>query len=55
MPVFFGYFDSSTARTNYEQSIEKWATELKAAGFESVTTRQLYPYWWAPAFFVDAV
>jgi hypothetical protein len=54
MPVFFGYFDPSAARTNYEQPIAAWEGDLRAAGFGSVTRRELYGYWWAPAYLLDA-
>jgi len=54
MPVFFGYFDRSSARTNYEQPIEQWERELQAAGFVDVERRHLHDYWWADAFILDA-
>lgn len=54
IPVLLGYFDQSAARTNYEQPITEWAEQLRMAGFTSVTIRQLYPYWWAPACLLDA-
>lgn len=54
IPVLLGYFDRSAARTNYEQPIAEWAEQLRMAGFTSITTRQLYPYWWAPACLLDA-
>jgi hypothetical protein len=54
LPVMFGYFDSTAARTNYEQPLQKWGAELRAAGFERIDTRPLYPYWWAEAYLIDA-
>lgn len=54
MPVFFGYFDPTAARTNYEQPIDAWADDLRAAGFASVSRRHLYDYWWAPCYLLDA-
>lgn len=54
MPVMFGYFDPTTARTNYEQSLQEWQTQLRMAGFQVLECRLLYPYWWAPAYFIDA-
>jgi hypothetical protein len=54
MPVFFGYFDPTVARTNYEQPIAAWADDLRAAGFGAVTSRHLYDYWWAPCYVLDA-
>jgi hypothetical protein len=54
MPVFFGYFDPSAARTNYEQPIAGWVRDLEAAGFGSVSQRRLYDYWWAPCYLLDA-
>lgn len=54
MPVFFGYFDPSAARTNYEQPIAAWEDDLRAAGFTNVARRHLYDYWWATAYLLDA-
>ena len=54
MPVLFGYFDRSAARTNYEGPITAWTDGLHAAGFDQIETRMLYPYWWADAYLIDA-
>ncbi len=54
MPVMFGYFDSTAARTNYEQPLREWVAQLQAAGFAQVESRLLYRYWWAPAYLLDA-
>lgn len=54
LPVMFGYFDQSAMRTNYEQPRDAWIAELQTAGFNSVVVRELYDYWWAPAFLLDA-
>lgn len=54
MPVMFGYFDRSAARTNYEGTILAWGEALRAAGFATVETRLLFPYWWAGAVLIDA-
>ncbi len=54
MPVMFGSFDRTAARTNYEQPMAAWAEQLRAAGFARVTTTELYPYWWAPACLLEA-
>ncbi|MEI7771549.1 MAG: class I SAM-dependent methyltransferase [Chloroflexales bacterium] len=54
MPVFFGYFDRSAARTNYEQPIAAWESDLRAAGFALIERRPIYDYWWAPAYLLDA-
>lgn len=54
MPVFFGYFDPTAARTNYEQPIGAWDDDLRAAGFSQVAWRHLYDYWWAPCYLLDA-
>lgn len=53
MPVFFGYFDRSVARTNYEIPIDEWITLLREAGFTRVEKRPIYEYWWATAWLVD--
>ncbi len=55
LPVLFGYFDRSRARTNYEQPIHTWVEECRAAGFLAIRIRRLYEYWWAPAYLLDAV
>ena len=54
LPVFFGYFDRSAARTNYEQKIDNWCEQLRNAGFSKVSKRLIYGYWWADAYLVDA-
>ena len=54
MPVFFGGFDSSEARTNWEMPIDNWVELLKDAGFTKVETQLIYPYWWAKAYLIDA-
>ncbi len=54
MPVMFGYFDRTAARTNYEHPLAEWQAQLQAAGFTQIAARQLYPYWWAPAFLLEA-
>ena len=54
MPVFFGYFDQTAQRTNYEQPLTAWVQALQAAGFRSVQAQLLYSYWWAPAYLLDA-
>jgi hypothetical protein len=54
MPVFFGYFDRSAARANYEQPVAAWEADLRAAGFTLIERRPIYDYWWAPAFLLDA-
>ncbi len=54
MPVMFGYFDRSAARTNWEGPIQDWVDGLRAAGFAQVATRKLYAYFWADSYLVDA-
>jgi len=54
MPVLFGFFDQTAARTNYEQPVRDWVDQLRSAGFADVTTMQLFPYWWAPAYLISA-
>jgi hypothetical protein len=54
MPVFFGGFDTSAARTNWEMPIDNWVELLKDAGFTKVETKLIYPYWWAKAYLIDA-
>jgi hypothetical protein len=54
MPVLFGYFDPTAARTNYEQPRADWHAELAAGGFSSVRAERVDDYWWAPAYLFDA-
>lgn len=54
MPVLFGYFDPTAARTNYERPLAEWVRLCQQAGFGTVETQQLYTYWWAPAALIDA-
>lgn len=54
IPVMFGFFDQTAERTNYEQPLAAWIGQLQAAGFPRIESRVLYPYWWAPAFVLDA-
>jgi hypothetical protein len=54
LPVMFGYFDRTAARTNWEGPIQEWADGLRAAGFAHVAHRPLYPYFWAQAALLDA-
>lgn len=54
MPVMFGYFDSTGARTNFEHPIQEWVGQLRAAGYTTIECGKLFPYWWAPAFLIDA-
>ena len=54
MPIMLGYFDTSAARTNYEQPIQSWIEQLHEAGYIHTQTKRLYPYWWADAYLIDA-
>lgn len=54
MPVLFGYFDHTAARTNWEGPIAAWVETLRAAGFETVRAHQLFAYFWADAYLIDA-
>jgi hypothetical protein len=54
MPIMFGYFDKGATRSTYEQPISAWHTNLLEAGFRNVRQEQLYPYWWANAYLLDA-
>ncbi|HWO24401.1 MAG TPA: class I SAM-dependent methyltransferase [Kofleriaceae bacterium] len=54
MPVMFGYFTTGRARVTYEQPMAAWIEDLRAAGFTEIGARVIDPYWWAPAFVLDA-
>ena len=53
LPVILGIFDAG-GRTNYECSVRRWEWELREAGFTDVVSRELYDYWWEPAYVVEA-
>ena len=53
VPVMLGYFDNASA-TNFEQPISNWEDELYEAGFDSVHSTQVFPYWWAECCLVHA-
>jgi hypothetical protein len=55
LPVFFGNFDPTAARTNYEQPVAGWEADLRAAGFATVAKHHLFDYWWAPCYLLDAL
>ncbi|MBN2305983.1 MAG: class I SAM-dependent methyltransferase [Anaerolineae bacterium] len=54
MPVMFGYFDQTAARTNWEYPVQTWIAGLNAAGFARVQAHKLYEYFWADAYLIDA-
>ncbi len=54
IPMMFGYFDSTASRTSFEHPLKEWIAQLQTAGFGAVETRFLYPYWWAPAYLLNA-
>ncbi|MDP3395336.1 MAG: hypothetical protein Q8S57_01515 [Methanoregula sp.] len=54
IPVLFGYFDRTAARTNWEGPIKGWVDDLRAAGFTLIQTRLLSHYWWADSYLIDA-
>ncbi len=54
MPVFFGGFDPTEARVNWEMPIADWTHLLREAGFADVRTEPIYDYWWATAYLVHA-
>ena len=54
MPVFFGGFDPSESRVNWEMPIAEWARLLREAGFVEVRAEPICDYWWATAYLIDA-
>jgi hypothetical protein len=54
MPIFFGGYDQTVARANYEQPIDAWIKALARAGFTNIEKRPIFNYWWAPAYLIDA-
>jgi SAM-dependent methyltransferase len=55
MPVLVAQFDPARPRHTWEQPIARWVADLHEAGFGSVDARSVSPYWWAPAYLVEAV
>lgn len=54
MPVLVGQFDPAQPRHTWEQPVEAWASDLRAAGFHDVRHRRVHDYWWAPACLIEA-
>ncbi len=54
MPVLVGQLDPSQPRHTWEQPIDAWVADLRAAGFTDVVSRELCDYWWAPAHLIVA-
>lgn len=54
MPILFRNFESIGEAAIYEQPIERWETELRAAGFTAVKRHLLHNYWWADAYLLVA-
>jgi len=54
MPIFFGAFDPTEARLNWEMPVADWARLLREAGFDHVRSELIYDYWWAPGYLLDA-
>mgnify|MGYP001573862046 CR=1 FL=1 len=55
IPVLFGYFDRTSARTNFEHPIQEWIVQLRNAGYQTIECLDLYSYWWAPSMLIDAM
>jgi hypothetical protein len=54
MPIMFGYFAPGGRRSTYEQPIEEWIADLRAAGFSMTERTLLHRYWWADAYLLAA-
>jgi SAM-dependent methyltransferase len=54
LPVLVAQFDPARPRHTWEQPIAKWVDDLRAAGFGTVSSSFVSPYWWAPAALVEA-
>ena len=54
MPIMFGYFAPGASRSTYEQPLDAWAADLRAAGFAQVRSTLLHRYWWADAYLLVA-
>lgn len=55
MPVLVGQLDPAAERHTWEQPATAWVEELRAAGFATVTHREISPYWWAPAHLIEGL
>jgi SAM-dependent methyltransferase len=54
MPVLVGQLAPGRPRVTWEQPIDAWMQELRAAGFTRVERRPAAPFWWAQAWLVVA-
>ena len=54
MPVLTGQLRPGAVRATYEQPAERWAEQVREAGYTDVTTRVLDDYWSSPAFLLTA-
>ncbi|MTD14242.1 class I SAM-dependent methyltransferase [Nakamurella sp. YIM 132087] len=53
-PVLIGQLAPDAPRATWEQPREAWAAQLAEAGFTDITTEDVSPYWWSPAFVLRA-
>ena len=54
MPVLVGQFHPDRPRHTWEQPVQAWLDDLRAAGFVDVRHHHIDDYWWAPAHLIDA-
>lgn len=55
LPVLVAQLAPDATRHTWEQPVEAWGDELRAAGFSAVRHRRVSDYWWAPAHLIEAV
>ena len=55
VPVFLGTLRPTEDRVHFEQPVEDWLHDLRAAGFEAAREPEfLAEYWWGDAFLIEA-
>lgn len=54
LPVLVAQFDPARPRHTWEQPVARWEADLRAAGFGTVSSSSVSPYWWAPAVLMEA-
>ena len=50
IPVFLGNMSNDSNRVTFEQSIENWVADFRAAGFANVESQFVACYWWADSY-----
>lgn len=54
MPVLVGQLRPGAERVTWEQSADRWESQLREAGYERISVRPVSDYWSSPAFLLRA-